>query len=244
MNASRLSYVYRIFFEDGSWYWGSRLCPSGVSPEEDKYVGSPITHRAKWELESFTKEIIEVFSEHSHASDLEVSLIKKDLNKNLCLNENAGGVISRSACIKGGQKSAEKSRGKKRSKEIREKISNAKKGKKFSEAHIKALKEAERPSITEEVIKKRVATRKGYQHSEETKQKIGQSQKGKVIPQTVREQISKTLLGSSNSPETRKKISEANFGKVWWNNGFERVKSAECPGEGWFRGMKLKANAS
>jgi len=156
MEAPRLSYVYRISFEDGSWYWGSRLCPSGVLPQDDRYTGTPITHKEKWATDSFTKEIVEVFSEHAEAAAFEYSLIIKDMGKDLCLNKNAGGVICPKACSAGGKKSAEKSRGKKRPAEIRQKISASKKGKKLSEAHKQALRDCPRRPFSAETIAARV----------------------------------------------------------------------------------------
>ena len=42
--------------------------------------------------------------------------------------------------------------------------------------------------------------------------------------------------------EVRQKIAAASknrIGKVYWNNGKDRVLAAECPGEGWVRGRTI-----
>jgi group I intron endonuclease len=50
----------------------------------------------------------------------------------------------------------------------------------------------------------------GYNHTDETKSKMSESQKGKVISEECRQKIRESLLGRSPTEETRKKISEAN----------------------------------
>ncbi len=240
MENSRLSYVYRISFEDGSWYWGSRICPAGVLPEDDRYTGSPVTHKAKWTTDPFTKEIIEVFSEHAEASAFECSLIVEDMGKDLCLNENAAGRFSLEACSIGGKKAAEKTKGKKREPEIGRKISASKKGKKLSEAHIQALRDCPRPPISAEAIAKIQAAREGYVHSEETKSKIGKGNLGKVRTTEQKARLSAAMTGSKLSASHKESIRQGQLGKVWWTNGERTTKSFECPGEGWVRGMKLK----
>ena len=37
--------------------------------------------------------------------------------------------------------------------------------------------------------------------------------------------------------ETGKIMSKRLLGKYWWNNGKQNIRSKECPGEGWVRGM-------
>ena len=53
----------------------------------------------------------------------------------------------------------------------------------------------------------------GYNHTQETKNKIREGNKGKVISQEQREKISESLKGNVISLETRKKISESLKGK-------------------------------
>ncbi len=70
-------------------------------------------------------------------------------------------------------------KGKKHTKEARQKISKANIGRKQSE----------------ETIKKRVESREGYTHSEETRRKISESNMGRIISKQSREKIRKTLTG-------------------------------------------------
>ena len=97
----------------------------------------------------------------------------------------------------------------------------------------------------------------GKHHSEESRQKISESlkgrpshKKGKRIPEEVKHKISESLKGKPgwlkgkhHSEETRKKISEArkgkNLGVHWWNNGISNKRSRECPGEGWNHGRLM-----
>ena len=54
-------------------------------------------------------------------------------------------------------------------------------------------------------------------HSEETRRKMSETHKGKIIPLEQRLKISNTLKGQKLSPKTRKKISEAHKGeKAYW----------------------------
>ena len=222
----RFSYVYKIEFEDGSWYWGVRLCPKNVFPTEDKYTGSPVTHREKWK-EKFKKSVVKEFEDYAEATAYEIELIRRDWENNLCLNENCKGAVSRVACSKGGQKAAEKTRGVPRSEEIREKISKAHKGKKLSAAHIEKLKTAERPPITVEQRQKYTETRRASGkpwHSEETRKKIGSSNIGRKVADDSRKKISETLKGKN---------------RKWYTNGQLEVLADSCP-DGWRPGRVFR----
>jgi len=216
--AERISYVYRIDFEDGSWYWGVRLCPENTSPSEDGYSGSPVTHREKWEKDKFKKTVVKEFVDFGEASEYEVEMIKKDWQEKLCLNENCGGVISRSSCSKGGLASAEKSRGVSRTEEVKAKISEAHKGKKLSKTHIEKLKSAKRPPRSKDAIRKQIQARKNSDrpwHSEETREKMSSAAKGRVQSEKAKETLSKRLIG-----------------RKWFNNGEKQAQLHSCP-EGW-----------
>lgn len=54
----------------------------------------------------------------------------------------------------------------------------------------------------------------GYKHTEETKRKISESNKGKVLSNEVKNKISKALKGRKLSKEVRKKISISKKGKL------------------------------
>ena len=71
--------------------------------------------------------------------------------------------------------------------------------------------------------------------NQETKRKQSEARKGKYIGEN------NPLYGKSHSEETKRKISEANKGKKWWNDGCGNTKiSADCPGDDWVAGRKLK----
>lgn len=100
----RKSYTYLILFYDGSFYYGVRLCPKGKTPWQDiEYVGSPSTHKDKWNKVKFIKFILEVFDDYKLAQEKEKQLIRPNLNNPGCLNENIGGIMSISSHVEGGR---------------------------------------------------------------------------------------------------------------------------------------------
>ena len=91
---------------------------------------------------------------------------------------------------------------------------------------------------------------KGKVISEETRRKISESLKGKVFSEEHRRKMSEARKGTKcwnkgikMSEETKRKISESHKGSqyskgmLFWNNGTKTIRSKECPGEGWIRGM-------
>lgn len=213
-------YCYKIIFADGCWYWGTSRY-KGLPPEGDGYYGSPKTHKAKWS-EPHSKIVLKVFYNEGERFEFEELCIRPDLDNPRCLNENAGKAFSLEAIRAAAEASAAKSRGVPRSTEVREKISKKNKGRKLSPEHIQKLKEATRPPITLEAIAKRVESRRGYRHSEETKRKIGEGNKGK-----------------KRSEELKDKIAESVKGFKWYNNGTESLQARFHPGEGWSEGRIL-----
>jgi hypothetical protein len=205
-------YCYKIIFADGCWYWGTSEYKN-APPEKDGYYGSPKTHKQKWK-EPHSKIVLKVFYDERSRVDYERVCILPDLNDPKCLNEHAWPCISRAV--------HEKFRGVPRTEEVKSKISKALKGKKLTPDHIQKLREAERPLITPEAIAKRVKSRKGYRQSEETRQKIGDGNRGK-----------------ERSQEVRIKISESVRGYSWYNNGKENIQSRSHPGAGWQEGRIL-----
>ena len=85
----------------------------------------------------------------------------------------------------------------------------------------------------------------GWVPSEETRRKQRESMKGENNPnygkspsEETRIKLSKSNKGKSRSQETRRKQSKAKQNKKYWNDGNGNlVRSIECPGKGWFRGM-------
>ena len=98
-------YLYKVTFEEvPDWYWG-------IHKEKvfgEVYLGSPKTHKWKWEFYTPNLEICEVFPHTDEGwvevQNVESRCIKPDLNNPLCLNEHCGGQISLKSRKEGGQK--------------------------------------------------------------------------------------------------------------------------------------------
>ena len=82
-------YLYRILFEDGSYYVGVSKRKS-EDPNEDGYFGSPVTNRSKWRNTPHIKRVLAYLwcSSYSDACKIEkryfsLLCLKKDPN---CLN--------------------------------------------------------------------------------------------------------------------------------------------------------------
>lgn len=88
-------YTYKVTFEEiPHWYWG-------VHKEKrynDGYLGSPVTHRWMWDFYTPEIQILEVFpftdEGWKEAGEVELRLIRPDLNNPLCLNEGCGPRVS------------------------------------------------------------------------------------------------------------------------------------------------------
>lgn len=109
-----------------------------------------------------------------------------------------------------------------------------------------------------EEIQKRIESRKGYRHSEETKQKISKAHTGKIVgplSKETKQKLSIALSGEKNpfygkqhNTELKKqmnaKTSATMKGKMpkniptgyWWNNGSVNKRTNVCPGQEWIRG--------
>jgi hypothetical protein len=99
-------YVYKITFQESPLYY------IGVHKEKtfnEEYMGSPITHKEKWQIYTPQKEILREFDYTDdgwlQAQDFEKELIRPVYNTDInCLNEHCGGRISLAVCREAGKK--------------------------------------------------------------------------------------------------------------------------------------------
>ncbi len=102
-------YLYKITFEEVPYYY------YGVKKEDfynQKYWGTPITHKWCWELYTPKKQILQFFDFTDEgwieAQEIEKRLIRPFYNTDKwCLNESCGGKISLKVCKETGRKNYE-----------------------------------------------------------------------------------------------------------------------------------------
>lgn len=146
---------------------------------------------------------------------------------------------------------------------VREKLSEASKKLHQDPAYKQKYMEGRKkmPAHTPEQIAKIAEANRGKKRSEETRRKISESNKGKImgpLSDEHRKKVSEALKGEKNpfygkqhDPELKKQMNaktsatmkgrppnnaEWMKGKFIWNNGVINKRSKDCPGEGWVRG--------
>ena len=97
-------YTYKITFDEVPFfYWGIHK----ESKQNDKYMGSPVTHKWMWDFYTPTIEILELFDYSDagweEAREVETRVIKEFLNDKNCLNEACGGFYSLDSSRKAGK---------------------------------------------------------------------------------------------------------------------------------------------
>lgn len=122
------------------------------------------------------------------------------------------------------------------------------------------------PPRSKEAIRKTALANTGKKRTEETKRKISESNKGKVLgplSDEHRKKVSESLQGNKNpfygkqhSPELKKQMNvktsatlkgkrpknlDMFVGTFWWNNGSINKRSSNCPGDDWTKGKIKKA---
>ena len=100
-------------------------------------------------------------------------------------------------------------------KEHKDAISKANKGKTFTKEHKKAISKAKKGNtiFTKEHREKISKYHKGRTKTKEHREKIGKGNKGKIVTKETREKIAKARRGKRRSPETRAKIGKGRRGK-------------------------------
>jgi len=97
-------YIYKITFDEVPYYYyGSKK----ERYYDEYYMGSPVTHKWMWKFYTPKKQILQLFDTREEANAIENRIIKHFINDPSCLNENCGGIVSLSSCIKGGLKNKE-----------------------------------------------------------------------------------------------------------------------------------------
>ena len=224
-------YVYYSYGEFGRGYIGCRTC-EGL-PEKDVYLGS-------YHDKTFSptqKIILETFSTREEALQAEVDLhmfYQVDKNPHFANKARQKTTGFYYADKKFGEENP--FYGRTHSQETKEKISKQSKGrpgvKKYGKDN--SFYGKEHSQETKELLKQRTTeTWKnqphpwiGRKHSEETKAKFIENNKGEGNPN----------YGKKQSAETKAKVKLAKLGRKLWNNGEQQKFSKECPGEGWVLG--------
>ena len=194
-------YVYKITYQNGKPFYIGK--GQNCRYKHHFIKKSPLNKfiRNKLKIQPLRVVILKDNLTEEKAFRLEVKLIKrygrKDIDTGVLLNKTDGGEgpsgivwpeesrIKISKSLEGNKYAL----GYKHSKEHNRKISLGNKGNKQSE----------------ETIRKRVESRKGYIHTEETKINISESLKGNISPMKER----------SHTEESKRKISKSMKGKPW-----------------------------
>jgi hypothetical protein len=209
MKKSPRIYTYKVTFEEiPDWYWGAHK----EKKYGEFYIGSPVTHAWKWEFYTPRLEIVELFPFTDEgwveARKVEDRCILPDLNNPLCLNEHCGGATSLEIRRKVGKQQFQQSKGI-HSPESRQKQREMMTRREVSEVTRERLSEALKGN----------KNCLGRIHTEETKQKIAEARKaqapptlGKKMSEDTKEKIRQSNLGKTRSEETKRKQSEAKKG--------------------------------
>lgn len=207
-------YTYRIDFEDGFYYIGSRK--SKLPPDRDtRYNGSPVTHKEKWiDGTPFTKTVTGVYENSDMMYKAEELLIGElFLTDPLCLNRhnktrfNTEGLkwftngeifVRATECPDGFWNGA-------RSTPHTEETKSRMREWNLNNSPVRGYKHTDE---TKAVIS---AKSTGRVHSEETKKKISDATKGRLVSEKTRALISvsnKGVLVGDRNPMSRQDVKE------------------------------------
>lgn len=229
-------YVYYSYEEFGRGYIGCRTCEG--SPEKDSYMGS-------FHDKSFNpshKIILETFLTREEALQAEVNLhefYQVDKNPhfaNKSKQKTTGFYYSHKGIV--------------RTEEYKKKMSERLKGREMKSEWIEKIKANLKPAFGEDnhfygkthseksrneisgslkqYYSKNPHPWIGRKHSEESKAKFRENNKGEKNPN----------FGKKTTEKTKEKMRLSKVGKNWWSNQLEEKFCKECPGEGWKLGRK------
>ena len=221
-------YIYLIVNKvNGKTYVGQRK--SSKEYYKDNYMGSGkllIKAKKKYGIENFEKFLIQYCYSKEETDKAERFWINEYRSRgkaeyNIADGGQGGGFKGRHHSEESKIKTSESCKEVFKSEVVKQKLSKAHEGNRFSDEHKRNLSESLK------------GKNKGKHHSEETKRKISDSMKGDKNP----------FYGKQHSDETKLKISESKKGKPsfnkgkklgpngthWYNNGEINVKAKDCP---------------
>jgi hypothetical protein len=101
-------YVYKITFEEvPHFYIGIRKCPPLIAPQEDKYLGSPCTHRSYWKIYTPKKHIMHCYESQEEAYQVEHTLIIQNWKNKYSLNRGVAGAVHEEILSNNGKRVAQ-----------------------------------------------------------------------------------------------------------------------------------------
>lgn len=229
MTHKYIPYVYLIGWSKlNKWYYGSRvaqksfcLYKSGCHPDElfvtyftsSDYVKNFVNDNGVPDIIQIRKTFDDPKLARKWESSVILRMNLKESEKWLNKGNSMGDYVMDSEVQKRRiERCKQVLTGKKRSQEIGDKISQSKKGKSFSDSHKQALKAAS-PHISKPC-------------SIETKQKISERTKGKIVSDESREKMSLAAKGKIRW-ETGRSLSTINKIKDTWLNK-ELIKCPHC----------------
>lgn len=196
---------------NGKQYVGDRSC--NCLPEEDSYLGSgrPLFENAKkkYGKENFSKEILEILDsrEKTHkAEEKYIQIYKTHISQGGYNISWKGGYGKNNDTL---------------SKETKQKLSQIKKGIKFSDIHKENLKKTHTGlKQSKETVNRRISKTTGLKRSEEFKEKLR-----KPKSKQTRERIKATLTGQKHAEERKQNQKIAQLKR--WSDPEERKKQSD-----------------
>jgi len=106
----------------------------------------------------------------------------------------------------------------------------------------KEMMKGKKKTLSAEHKKKLSDAFRGRKHSDETRQKISDANRGRKHSDETKRKISESKRGMKQSEETKKKRRLSMSSLLWFNNGKQNVRTKECPGPEWKRGMMKRVD--